>query len=83
MASPEWAIYPTTSGCLKELERYELHALWFQTDTGIDWLWDEPEDRNSIEDMEGDVIGYLLKEFVYTEAGRWSNARIEAYLERQ
>src|ERR1035437_3604814 len=64
------------------LPQHERDALWLQTDAGSDWDCDEPESREASPVSEDDIIDYLVREVVYAEAGRWSNARIRAFNER-
>ena len=65
-----------------ELPKFEREAIWLQTDAGIDWACDEPEDRNSYPVTDDDIVNYLVPKYVYSQAADWSNARIEAYLVR-
>jgi hypothetical protein len=65
-----------------ELPKHEREAIWLQTDAGGDWDGEEPEDREAYPVCDDDIVDYLARECVYTEAGRWSNARIRAYIER-
>ena len=39
-----------------ELPKFEREAIWFQTDAGIDWACDEPEDRNSYPVTDDDIV---------------------------
>jgi hypothetical protein len=65
-----------------ELPQYEREAIWFQTDAGIDWDCEEPEDREAYPVVDDDIVDYLVYKYVYSQAADWSNARIEAYLAR-
>ena len=69
-------------GCVAELAKYEREAIWIQTDAGVDWSLEEPEDREAYPVVDADIIDYLIHKYVYSEAADWSNARIEAYLAR-
>ena len=57
-------------------------ALWLQSDPGLDWWCEEEEDRDASPVNDDDIIDYVAKEFVYSEAGRWTNSRIRAYIDR-
>jgi hypothetical protein len=65
---------------LANTPKHERDALWLQTDTGSDWLIDEPEDREPDPETQADTVKYLLSEYVFPAADRWSNKRIKAYL---
>ena len=65
-----------------ELPKFEREAIWLQTDAGIDWACDEPEDRNSYPIADDDIVNYLVPKYLYSQAADWSNPRIEAYFAR-
>jgi hypothetical protein len=87
-----WDAYEDTMhtfvmGYLEELSDYEQFAIWLQTDEGREWQWDidqSPEDVAGKEPdfLLSDLAYYVLRAYVYLAAGRWSNRRIEEYLER-
>lgn len=82
-----WGAYDTTARLATEkhvraLPEHVRNAIWLQTDKGIDWICEESDVRRSRPDNTADVVSYLLKEYVYLEAGRWSNARIRAFIDR-
>ena len=67
---------------IEELKEHEKLALWFQTDRGLDWLYDDEEERDKYPPVdEDDIAQYVLQDFVYYKAGDWSNKRIQAYLD--
>ena len=83
-----WDAYDDTvqgivRGYVTELPKHEREAIWLQTDAGSDWDYEEPEDREPQPVCDDDIVDYLAQEYVYKEAGRWSNARIRAYFDRQ
>jgi hypothetical protein len=55
-------------------------AIWLQTDQGWEWNFDH-EDGESVEIDEGDIIEYILYEFILEIAANWTNKRIVKYLE--
>lgn len=65
---------------VNDLPQLEINAIWLQTEQGIDWKYEEPEDREPYPTCQDDVVDYITREHVYGEAGNWSNARIQAYL---
>lgn len=82
-----WNVYDdTVRGCLagyvEELPAHEREALWLQTEEGIDWAFEESEDREPYPVYDNDIIEYLAREYIYTKAEEWTNARIRAFLER-
>ncbi|HNU31948.1 MAG TPA: hypothetical protein PKN00_22345 [Sedimentisphaerales bacterium] len=82
-----WDVYDETvravvSGHVAKLAAYEREAIWLQSDAGGDWDCREPQEREAYPVCDGDVVDYLIREYIYAEAGRWSNARIRAYIER-
>ena len=81
-----WDIYDEMvrgmiGGCVAELAKYEREAIWIQTDAGVNWSLEEPEDREAYPVVDDDIVNYLVHG-VYSEAADWSNARIESYLAR-
>jgi len=82
-----WEVYDETvrgivDEYVRELPKHEREALWLQTEEGIDWLYEETEDRDRNPIVEDDIIAYLANKYVYAEAEEWSNARIRSFLER-
>ena len=69
-------------GYVAELPKYEREAIWLQTDAGINWGCEEPEDREAHPVSDNDIVNYLVHQYVYSQAADWSNARIEAHLAR-
>ena len=67
---------------LDELAKHEREAIWLQTEAAADWDRKEPEERDPYPVCDDEIAEYLAKEYVYAEAGRWSNARIRAFLDR-
>lgn len=83
----DWEAYDQTicgmiSGHSEELPRYELEAIWLQTNPGIDWSCEESDGVVRSPVVLSDIERYVANEYVYDEAGRWSNARIREYIER-
>lgn len=70
------------AGYIAELPKYEREALWLQTDAGNGWECELPEERATYPVSDGEIVEYLAQEYLYTEAGRWSNSRIRAYIDR-
>lgn len=64
------------------LPKHEREAIWLQTDAGGDWGGEEPERREAYPVFDEEIVEYLTREYVYAEAGRWSNTRIRAFIDR-
>ena len=82
-----WDAYDKTVRALVEasvadLPKHEKEAIWLQTETGRHWSCESPEDGDPYPVFDREIVGYLIHEYVYSEAGRWSNTRIRAYIER-
>jgi hypothetical protein len=82
-----WDVYDYTvrslvEGYVLELSKHEREAIWLQTDQGEDWDGDEPEQRDPYPVFNDDIIYYVTHKYVYAEAGRWSNTRIRAFIDR-
>jgi hypothetical protein len=65
-----------------ELPHHEQDALWLQTPQGDDWNYKDADKRELYPVCGHEIVDYLLHEYVYAEAGRWTNARIRAFIDR-
>jgi hypothetical protein len=82
--SLDWDAYDQTvrqfvRGYLTEVPQHEREAIWLQTDEGDDWLSKEDHDANPV--FDDDIIAHITSEYIYEEAGRWSNSRIRDYID--
>jgi len=82
-----WDAYDETvramvAGYLAKLPELERAALWLQTGAGSNWESKDEADREPDSVVNDDIVNHVTTEYVYLEAGRWSNARIRAYIER-
>src|SRR5262249_36406818 len=82
-----WDTYDCTvrsivEGYVVELPHHEREAIWLQTDQGEEWDSEEPDEREPYPVSDTDIVDFLVHKYVYTEAGRWSNARIRAFIDR-
>jgi hypothetical protein len=85
--SLDWDAYDQTvrslvDGYVLELPKHEREAIWLQTDPGEDWDCEEPEQRDPYPVIDDDITHYLTHKYVYAEAGRWSNTRVRAFIDR-
>jgi hypothetical protein len=69
-------------GLIEELPTHEQEALWLVTDQGEEWDCEDEDQREANPVLHEDIVQYLINEHLLSEAGRWSNERISAYLER-
>jgi len=65
-----------------DLQAHERAAIWQQTDAGIAWECGDPKTREVDPVIDDEVIDRITSEYVYLEAGRWSNQRIREFIER-
>lgn len=82
-----WDAYDETvrqivSHCVADLDNHERAAIWLQTKVGIDWECEEAEEREVNPAIDDDIVDYVTSEYLYAEAGRWSNHRIREFIER-
>lgn len=63
------------------LPKHDREAIWLQTSAGCDWGGENTEEREACPVSNENIVEYLIHEYVYSEACRWSNARIRAYIE--
>ena len=86
-----WAAYEATITTLVQsyvgkLQRFELEAVFLQTDNAWDILDEEIEIKRPATDRipvcEEDVIKYIVQDYVLKEAVNWSNSRIRDYIDR-
>ena len=73
-------------GFVQKLQRFEIEAIWLQTDDACD-LTDEEFERESSAGKrpainESSVVDYIIQNHIYPLAGDWSNKRIREFFER-
>ena len=66
---------------VKAMPDWHRKAVWLQAEEGIDWRFDDEETRDSNPVENDDIVKYMLDR-IWDEAGRWSNKRIQTYLDR-
>ncbi|MGW8157392.1 MAG: hypothetical protein ACWGKN_02545 [Desulfoprunum sp.] len=81
-----WDVYDETVrsfvfAYIEELKTYEKSALWFQTDNGWDWLYENEEEHELPPIFGEDIVQYIVREYVYFKAGGWENHRLRAFFE--
>jgi len=85
-----WPAYKDTisgfvSGFVRKLQRFEIEAIWFQTEEGWDWLYDQglldpPSEARPACD-ESSVANYIIQKHIGPMAEDWSNQRIRDYID--
>ena len=85
--SHSWEAYVETGkaivgGFVAVLSPHEKEALWLQTEAGWDWDYDTRGANAAVPVVDDQIVDYVWTEYVLVEAGRWTNSRIRAYLER-
>lgn len=82
-----WDAYDETARSIladhvAELKDHEKLSLWFQTEDGWDWLFDDEEDRDKDPPVcDEDIVVYIVG-WLYAKADEWSNKQIRAYMDR-
>jgi hypothetical protein len=85
--SVQWDAYEETVRMLVEtivekMPQLDRQAIWMQTDAGFKWDGEDPTERDPYPVSNEDIVGYIIHEHVYEAAGRWSNKRIRAFIDR-
>ncbi len=65
---------------IAKLERFQLDAVWLQTDEASDWDCEDPQTREPYPVLAEDVVRYVADRVV-KKAGSWSNDRIRKCIE--
>jgi hypothetical protein len=72
-------------GFVGKLERFEIEAIWFQTEEGSDWLYDQglldPPSKARPAFDESSVVDFIIQEHISPMADNWSNKRIRDYID--
>jgi hypothetical protein len=82
-----WDVYDSTvrqmvEAEVEKLSPHEREAIWLQTPEANDWEFDEESEHDHYPVCNDDIVGYVVKERIYHEAGRYNNQRIREYLDR-
>ncbi len=82
-----WDVYDETvrrlaASCVENLLPHEREAIWLQTTAADDSFREDELWHHSYPVTNEEIVDYLVDEFVYREAGNWSNRRIRYYLDR-
>ena len=88
------AVRGLVHGFIAKLKDYEQVAIWLQADAASDWQRELMENAGSedvsmlTDDKEehvpldiDDIVYYVTHEYVYMQAGTWSNSRIRDFLD--
>lgn len=82
-----WGVYDDTvnaivGGYVCDLPGHERDSIWLQTEAGWEWNCEDSASREAYPVCDDEITEYIKSEHIYSEAGRWSNARIRAYINR-
>ena len=82
-----WDVYDETvrglaASDVEKLLPHEREAIWLQTNAADDWDCEDESERPPYPVSNDDIVDYLVHEYIYSEAGNWSNQRIRVYLDR-
>jgi hypothetical protein len=82
-----WDVYEQTVTAqvaveFAKLPPHEREAVWLQSQQGVDWSGEDEDEREPNPVYDPDAVDHIVREFVYAEAGRWSNPQIREYLDR-
>ena len=81
-----WDAYEQTvraivTGDVEELPIFERDAVWLQTPEGGDWDCDDEDERVSNPVVLDDIVSYVIRDYIYAQAGDWTNPRIRQYID--
>ena len=65
-----------------KLAPYEREAVWLQSPEGDDWSWEDEAEREPAPVCDTDAVDYIVSNFVYHVARRWSNPQIRHHLDQ-
>lgn len=82
-----WDVYQESiesyvAGEVAALQSFESEAIWLQTPQGEDWSFEDELSRELHPVVDNDIVAYIVSDYILREAGRWSNPRIRAYIDR-
>lgn len=82
-----WDVYDETvrglaASDVEKLLPHEREAIWLQTNAADDWGCEDESRRQAYPVTNEEIVEYLVHEYIYSEAGNWSNQRIRVYLDR-
>jgi len=66
---------------VESLRGFERDAIWLQTRQREDWGCEDEADRDPNPVCSGDIVEYLVGEYAYPLAGKWTNQRIREFLD--
>lgn len=77
----EHTVTSLVAGEFAKLAPHEQEAVWLQSPQGIDWSCEDEAEREPAPVYDPDAVDHLVREFVFAEAGRWSNPQIRQFLD--
>jgi len=81
-----WSAYEETirvcvMGFVQKLKRFEIEAIYLQTENACD-LTNEDVERKHLPVNESSVVDYIIQQHIYPLADGWSNKRIRKFIDR-
>ena len=67
---------------VEKLQPHEREAIWLQTTAADHWDCEDESRRQPYPVSTEEIVDHLVHEYIYSEAGNWSNHRIRIYLDR-
>jgi hypothetical protein len=67
---------------VEKLLPHKREAIWLQSTAADDWACEDESRRQPYPVSNEEIVEYLVNEYIYSEAGNWSNQRIRSYLDR-
>jgi hypothetical protein len=78
----EHTVTSLVAGYEEGLKPFEREAVWLQSPEGVRWSCDDDGEREPDPVVRDEAVDYIVREYVYADAGRWSNHQIREYLDR-
>ena len=69
-------------GEIEVMPLWHQEAVWLQTDAHYEWETGDEQTRVSYPVCNSDIVDYFLESYIWPEAKRWSNERIQNYRDR-
>src|SRR5436309_3104975 len=76
------AVRAVAASDVEKLLPHEREAIWLQTTAADDWDCEDESRRHPYPVLNEEIVNYLVGEYIYSQAGNWSNHRLRSYLDR-
>lgn len=78
----EHTVTALVAGEFAKLAPHERESVWLRSPDGTAWSCEDEARREPAPVSDPQAVDHIVREFVYAEAGRWSNPQIRQYLDR-